>query len=302
MTTNYDADGPAYYYYLTDGYKHTYMTLATELVDSAVDLMLLERLEATTLDEEVWQRALESTHQSSHVDVRRIENAIRAAERAQSAIVENLKVMALPELVKQMEASYAAHEQDIARLRRELAELQQGNHHQQVLLEARPVLETVIARWRDVPRTSRRELFDAFAQRVIVSKIDMIHRRVTVCWRDGSESSEVVKPPRRNFSWSPDELERMRQMVENSANQVDLLKAFAGVTWRNLQERYAYHFGDGRWFAGYTGQRKYGKHIRWQDTEENELHPQQAAGYPISRTDVVVECEAVNILCHVLAV
>jgi hypothetical protein len=34
----------------------------------------------------------------------------------------------------------------------------------------------------------------------------------------------------------------------------------------------------------------------------NELHPQQAAGYPISRTDVVVECEAVNILCHVLAV
>jgi PAS domain-containing protein len=35
---------------------------------------------------------------------------------------------------------------------------------------------------------------------------------------------------------------------------------------------------------------------------ENELHPQQAAGYPISRTDVVVECEAVNILCHVLAV
>lgn len=71
MTTNYDAEGPAYYYYLTDGYKRTYMTIATELVDSAVDRMLLERLNATTLDEEIWQRALESTQQSSHVDVRR---------------------------------------------------------------------------------------------------------------------------------------------------------------------------------------------------------------------------------------
>jgi hypothetical protein len=256
------------YYYLTDGYKRTYMTLASEPVDSAVDRMLLERLKATTLDEVVWQRALASTHQSSHVDVRRIENAIQAAQRAQSGIVENLKVVALPELVRQLEASYAAHAQDITRLHRELADLQQDNHHQQVLLEARPVLETVIARWRDVPRTSRRELFDAFAQRIVVSKIDMIHRRVAVCWRDGSESSEVVKPQRRNFAWSPDELDRLREMVENSTDQVDLLKAFADVTWRNLQERYAYHFGDGRWFAGYTGQRKYGKHTRWQDTEE----------------------------------
>jgi DNA invertase Pin-like site-specific DNA recombinase len=268
MTTNYDAEGPAYYYYLTDGYKRTYMTLASEPVDCAVDRMLLERLEATTLDEEVWQRALASTHQSSHVDVRRIENAIQAAQRAQGGIVENLKVVALPELVRQLEASYAAHEQDIARLRRELADLQQDNRHQRVLLEARPVLETVIARWNDVPRASRRELFDAFAQRIVVSKIDMIHRRVTVCWRDNSESSDVVKPQRRNFAWSPDELDRLRQMVENSTDQVELLKAFDGVTWRNLQERYAYHFGAGRWFAGYTGQRKYGKHTRWQDTEE----------------------------------
>jgi DNA invertase Pin-like site-specific DNA recombinase len=280
MTTNYDAEGPAYYYYLTDGYKRTYMTIASESVDSAVDRMLLERLEATTLDEEVWQRALESTHQSAHVDVRRIENAILTAERAQSAIVENLKVVALPELVRQMEASYAAHEQDITRLRRELADLQQDNRHQQVLLEARPVLETVIARWRDVPRTSRRELFDAFAQRIVVSKLDMIHRRVTVCWRDGSESSEVVKPLRRNFSWSPDELDRLRQMVENSADQVELLKTFAGVTWRNLQERYAYHFGDGRWFVGYNGERKYGKHVRWHDTEE--FRWEQQAQIPVT--------------------
>lgn len=274
MHTNYDKSGSAYYYYLTDAYKHTYMTLACEPVDSAVDRMLLERLKATTLDEDVWQRVLESTHQSSHVDVRRMENAIRAAQSAQSGIIENLKVVALPELVRQLEASYAAYEQDITRLRRELTELKQGNRHQKLLLEARPVLETVIAHWRDVSRVSRRELFDAFAQRIVVSKIDMIYRRVTVCWRDGSESSEVIKRMRRNFSWSPDELERLRQMVEDSTDQVGLLKAFGGVTWRNIQNRYAYHFGNGVWFSGYTGQCKYFQHTRWQDTEEFKHEPQ----------------------------
>lgn len=235
MTTNYDAKGSAYYYYLTDGYKRTYITLASEPVDSAVDRMLLERLEATTLVDEVWQRVLESRHQSSHVDVGRIENPIQVAQHAQRGIFENLKVVALPELVRQLEASYAAHEQDMERLRRELAELQQGNHHQQVLLEACPVLETVIALWRDVPCTSRRELFDPFAQCIVVSKIDMIHRRITVCWRDDSESSEVIKPLRRNFSWSQDELERLRQMVESSADQVDVLRCNVAQPSRTLR-------------------------------------------------------------------
>ena len=57
-------------------------------------------------------------------------------------------------------------------------------------------------------------------------------------------------------------------MVESSADQVDILKAFAGMKWRSIQNRYAYRFGGERWFANYKGQRKYGTNVRWQDTEE----------------------------------
>ena len=186
MTTQYCQDSPAYYYYLRDNYKKIYLTAACDLVDKTVDEMLVERLNATTLDEELWQSALESTHKSTHKDVRRIENAIRAAERAQAAIVDNLKVVSLPELIKQMETSYATHGRDIERWRQELTELQQDNRHHRVLIGARPVLEMVIARWNDVPRTSRRELFDALAVRIEVSKVDMLYRQIVVCWRDGT--------------------------------------------------------------------------------------------------------------------
>jgi hypothetical protein len=267
MSTQYHQESPAYYY-LRDSYKQLYLTIASDMLDRTVDEMLVERLKATTLDEDLWQSALESTQKSPHKEVRRIENAIRAAERAQAGIVDNLKVVSLPELIKQMEMSYAAHGRDIERWRAELTELQQDNRHRRVLIGARPVLDMVIARWSDVPRTSRRELFDALALRIEVSKVDMLYRRITVCWRDGSQSSVVVAQQRPNISWSPTDLQRLQQMVENSADQVDILRAFAGMKWRSIQNRYAYRFGNGRWFANYRGQRKYGPNVRWQDTEE----------------------------------
>ncbi len=63
-------------------------------------------------------------------------------------------------------------------------------------------------------------------------------------------------------------METLREIVESSAPQVEILRRFPGPTWRAIQERYAYHFNNKRYFAGYTGERKYGKKTRWQDTEE----------------------------------
>jgi len=280
MTTQYNQQFPAYYYYLRDNYKQNYLTAACDLVDKTVDGVLMERLKATTLDDDLWQSALESTQKSTHKEVRRLENAIRAAERAQAAIVDNLKIVSLPELIRQMEMSYATHGRDIERWRQELTELQQDNRHRRVLVGARPVLEMVIARWSDVPCVSRRELFDALALRIEVSKVDMLYRRIVVCWRDGTESGVIVAQQRPNISWSPADLQRLQTMVENSADQVDILKAFAGMKWRSIQNRYAYRFGSGRWFAGYQGQRKYGPNVRWQDTEE--YRQEQLAQNPTS--------------------
>ena len=267
MSTQYHQQFPAYYYYLRDGYRALYLTAVCDLVDRTVDELLIERLKATTLDEELWQNALESTQKSTHKDVRRIQTAIRTAERTQASIVENLKIVSLPELIRQMEMSYVTHGRDIERWRQELTELQQDNQHRRVLEGARPVLEMVITQWRNVTRASRRELFDALAVRIEISKVDMLYRRIVVCWRDGSESSVVIAQQRPNIAWSPADLQRLQTMVENSADQVDILRAFAGMKWRSIQNRYAYRFGNGRWFAAYHGQRKYGPNVRWQDTE-----------------------------------
>jgi hypothetical protein len=96
---------------------------------------------------------------------------------------------------------------------------------------------------------------------------NLAHYVSNVMKRNGFRPDEI---PEFNQITLPDGFAIYTNIRKRSrfTDQMDLLKAFDGVTWRNLQERYAYHFGDGRWFVGYSGQRKYGKHTRWQDTEE----------------------------------
>lgn len=212
---------------------------------------------------------MSGSSKSAHVEVRRIENAIRNAENSQRGIVENLKSVAYPELVKQLEESYIASEQEIAQLQAELKRLQSDQGQRRLLLEARPVLETVITHWNNITREDRRELFDGFAERVLVSKVDMVTRRVTVCWRDGTETTECIHKSEKYYPWSDVEREKLRQMVERAASQIELLRAFPGANWRMIRERFVYHFGIESWRAVYKGKKsKYGPYIRWEDTAE----------------------------------
>jgi len=271
LLSHWDQERQVYIYALYGEEMKKLWAITASLVDEMVDRMLLERLRATTIDESAWEKAVTNAAQNTHVEVRRIENAIRNAENAQCSIIENLKSVAYPELVKQLEDSYIASEQEIAQLRAELQRFQSERGSRRLLLEARPVLEMIIARWREIPGESRRELFDGFAERVLVSKVDLVTRRLTVCWRDGTETTECIKNRQQYFSWSQDELERLGQMVENHASQVELLRAFPGVSWRGIRERYAYHFGRGKWRGVYKGKVRYGGKTRWQDTEEYRL-------------------------------
>jgi hypothetical protein len=268
LLSHWDHERQVYIYALYSVEMKKLWAITADLVDEVVDRMLLERLRATTIDEAAWEKAVSNATQNTYVEVRRIENSIRNAENAQRSIIENLKSVAYPELVKQLEESYIASEQEIAQLRAELKRFQSDRGSRRLLLEARPVLETIIARWREIPGESRRELFDGFAERVLVSKVDMVMRRITVCWRDGTETTECIKNRQRYFSWSQDELGRLRQMVENHTSQIELLRAFPGVTWRGIRERYTYHFGRGKWRGVYKGKVHYGGKTRWQDTEE----------------------------------
>jgi hypothetical protein len=269
LTSNYDPRRRGYNYRLSDAYTtHTFLSMASEVVDEAIDQMLLERLRATTIDETAWREAVERAQRGEYLEVRRVEQAIRNAERSRDHIFDNLKTVSHPELVKNLEASYIANESEIAQLRQQLEDMQAPDQFKRMLLEAKPVMDLVIANWTAVPREKRRELFEAFAHRAMITRLDLIRRRVTVQWRDDSQTARTVQTTNVYFSWTPDELHKLKQMVENHEDQVEILRAFPGVPWGCLQQRYAYHFGGRRWFADYRGKRRHNLRTRWEYTEE----------------------------------
>ena len=166
--------------------------MMTPFVDCTIDALLLERLKATTIDEAAWEQAVASSQKNSHGEIRRLQTALRNTEDAQRGIVENLKMITHPDLVKQLQESCIAHEHHLERLRTELSHVQADKGHRRLLLEARPVLEMVVARWDEVAQEDRRELFDAFAVRAIVNRPDTITRTIGVVWRDGTETTRTM--------------------------------------------------------------------------------------------------------------
>jgi hypothetical protein len=256
-----------YKYQLYHTYRSNVWNINAAIVDEIVDKLLLERLKATTIDEDVWQTALASIDHGDHAEVRRLETAIKQAEGSKDHLIASLTTLSHPAMVERAEARYKALEREVEVLQAELSRLKSGEKKRMNLAEAKPVLETVIARWQDVPRQERRSLFEAFASHISISKITRHTKTVTIHWRDGSTSTESTTHRSTGYFWDDEDIERLHEMFANNVDQVDILRAFPDYKWRALTQRMRYHYGKG-WWKSYQGVKKYPRNITWADTEE----------------------------------
>ncbi|MEM9954324.1 MAG: recombinase family protein [Chloroflexota bacterium] len=238
-----------------------------EIVDDAVDAMLLERLKETTIDEDIWQTALLNMQSDSHSDVRRVEQAIRQAQQTKDNLIASLATLNNDEMIQRVEARYEATEQELVALEAERVRLQSGEKRKVDLDNALPVLQTVIENWQVVPRHERRNLFEAFATHINVSKVTRHTKHITVYWRDASTTMHSTTHRSRGYFWEDEDIQRLKQMFDDNVDQIEILKAFPDYRWKALTERMRYHFGKG-WWKTYTGEKKYVAKTKWADTEE----------------------------------
>lgn len=270
LATVWNAVAGKYEYMLNEyPYRSTVWKLRAFILDGMVDEMLLERLRATTIDEAAWAAALASVENVDQAEVRRLKAAIRQAETAKDNIIASLGLLSNPEMVARAQARYEAADHEIVELRAALKRIESGARGTRSLADARPMLELVIARWSEVPSDEKRGLFEAFADFIKVTKVTRKTKTVSVHWRDGSVSARSTTHKSLGYFWEDDELEKLRHMVEGHVEQWRILREWPDYTWRSIQERYAYNFGEGgRWGRAYQGDCPYNRHTRWQDTAE----------------------------------
>jgi DNA invertase Pin-like site-specific DNA recombinase len=261
-------------------YKSNVWNMKASILDEVIDHLLLERLKATTIDDKAWQEASSNINQGSQSEVRRIEQGIKSAKQKKDTLIANLASLSNPEMVKRTEAFYEAADAEITILQAELIRVTASRRQKTSLTQARPVLTRIIEHWENVPRQERHELFEGFGDYINLSKLNMATKRVTIYWRDQTTSTYDIMRTSRGFFWDDEELEQLREMIDNNVDQVDILRAFPKYNWRALQERYAYNFGNGYWSKTYNGKRPYNRGTSWADTaeyREEQAMPQSTA-------------------------
>jgi len=254
--------------------------IKADIVDGLVDEMLLERLQATTINEAAWQAAVESVQTVDQADIRRVKAAIRQAEATKDNLIASLGLLSHPEMVQRAQARYEVAEREIAALQAELEHLQSAAQRPALLTDARPVLERVVRHWAQVPRDEKRSLFEAFAHFIDIHKQTRHTKIITVHWRDGSTTTRSTTHRSLGYFWEAEDLEQLRQMIEGDVDQWEILRAFPDYAWRALQERYTYNFGGGNWRKDYSGERPYSRNTKWADTKEYQAEQAANAALP----------------------
>lgn len=184
---------------------------------------MLERLHATTIDENLWQAALASLENVDQADVRWVQAAIRDAEQTKDNLITSLGLLTHPEIVARAQARYEATEHELEGLCAELHHIQSNEHKSRSLVEAHPVLEVIIKRWDDVPREEKRDLFEQFARYINISKVTRHTKHIAVHWRDGSISERSTTHKSTGCFWGYDDLAKLREMIEKGIDQWEIL-------------------------------------------------------------------------------
>jgi len=250
--------------------------IRSKYVDPVIDDMLLERLQATTIDESMWESALTSTQQGNFEEIRRVENEIKQEKEAQDNIIATLSKLTNDEMIHRAQANYEASTRRIEMLKAEVESLRRTNHRKKALLQARPALIRIAQNWERIPSNERRNIFQEFAEYIQISRVNRAAKRIRIHWRDGSTSEDVVMRQTRGWLWEDEDLALLQKLVEGQAPQHEILRAFPTHNWRQIRDTWHYHFSEGRRFnhvynvfgGKKRNERRYGVNTRWQDTEE----------------------------------
>lgn len=204
--------------------------IRSKYVDAAVDALLLERLQATTIDEALWESALSSTQQGNFEEIRRIEGEIKREKQGQDNIIASLAKLTNEEMIQRAQANYEATGRRIESLKAELDLLKQTDRREKTLLRARPALIRIALNWAHIPSNERRNIFQEFAEYIHISRVNRAAKRIYIHWRDGSTSEDTIMRQTRGWLWEDDDLALLQTLIEGQSPSMKSYVPFRPTT------------------------------------------------------------------------
>ena len=203
-------------------------------VDEEVTAMLRAKLTATFQDQ-TWQDIVDKQIEKRDAECRVRESQIKAVDTTIENLITSLSQLTTPELIKAIEAKYAAAKIERQRLVDSLAAYQQEAAHIELLHKLRSDYQSAVADWDGLKRDERRAIMLAFIKQVELVQCGRNTMQLTVRWRDNTADSTLLrKRGGKADGWLASEIELLKEFVRNKTPQVEVAAAFPTRSWKAI--------------------------------------------------------------------
>ncbi len=209
-------------------------------LDKAVTELVLSKLR-DTFDTNAWAEALKSVSKEKGKQRYIQEKRLEAIQTVMHNLLESLETLTSPDMVNAAQARYEDAKTEHERI---VAELQVANLEEQQL-EALNSLKNkcgpAIENWPNMTREEKRVVLHALIDRIEVSPLPLRGVHIVVWWRDrSSDEFSLSKQASTYTQWIPQAAERLLELVEAGASQLEIAREFPKRRWTMIRNKY-YH-------------------------------------------------------------
>lgn len=271
--------------------QHTLWSRRCDYFDQVLTEIMLNKLRST-FDADVWSNVLVDAAEDFAAERRLLSSQMNTVSQRMQAIITNMSYIQSLSLSQAMEQEFRRFESEQIDLQRKLDALERRLQRQEALMKLAEQAENVLANWHSMSLKDQRTVAHAFIVRIVVTPTGK-HRvaEVEIQWRDESIDRFILPYRADKWTlWRPAEVERLTELLERQATQVEMAQALPERNWRSIRIKIyeiigtrSFHIApkvirDEETYEAYLKRlerkeksQRYTGSARWQESEMNKL-------------------------------
>lgn len=220
-------------------------------IDSAVTSVFKRKLIAS-YDAETWRQATEDSIQVLQEEQKLKQAQIKATEDALGNLVASLEHIRDPQMIERIEERYKEMLAEKARYMSELDQLHEQHNGQVSLDNLQALFQDAVEKWDEMDANEQRNVLRLFVDRIVASDyVAWGGINLEVFWFDGTRDVIEVGHKPNDSTWTYEMLERLLEVVDAGASQLEIAAEFPTVKWYQIYQKIRKHRGTVRFSPAY---------------------------------------------------
>lgn len=207
-------------------------------VDQAITDALLQRIQAT-FDFDAWEGAVAELMQRVEEENALRESQLKQLQTVMDNLIASLSTLQHPQMIRSAEKQYEDAEAEFQRLQQEIASQQAHTVQMEQIRALRDSCGEIFANWPNMTRAAQREVVHGFVHRVEAVSREYLGLDMVIYWTDGGQThAYIASRPGGYLLWTEKEKQRVIQLVESEADQIEIARAFPDRSWNSIMQQY----------------------------------------------------------------